>query len=509
MNEKLLLAKSITLLWVQSKMDVKQQGIEDIVRSIVDKVRMPEETMGLDQNKDIIDGLCHTIERLILSLSGQPFDKVELIQQITMDCMDDITTLEAIKGSIEQEYTQEELSETSLSIQRFFKAHQRDQDAIEAVKNFSADVLFKRKKTTNLRALLAEHLAKLEPFTTGGAEDVDPGVVASFGLDDDDKLTEVYEQIKERESGLGAFTFGFQRINKMFGGSIGAGKTMVIGALQHQHKTGFSLALFRQALMYNKPHLKDPTKKPAMLRISTEDEIGDNMEQLFRNTYFNITKTVPDMSQFDSTSMKEYLQENLRANGWHPFFMRINPSLWTYQNICQEVLRLESLGYEVKLVMVDYLPMIPTTGCEEGPSGHALRDMYRRVRNFFSARGITFITPHQLSVDAVKLLRQGVTDFVRQLPDRNFYAGSSQISHEVDAELFIHIERPNGVSWLTCQRGKYRNPTIIEDKHLYCALPFHPQGGLQDDLNGPDLGRSAPGGGDPSQGEDEKPFWLL
>lgn len=140
-------------------------------------------------------------------------------------------------------------------------------------------------------------------------------------------------------------------------------------------------------------------------------------------------------------------------------------------------------------------------------TGHERVAVIRERLMLDNKRNILFITPHQLSSDAMRLLRQGVDDFVKQLPDRNYYADSTQISHEVDAEIFIHIEKENSRSWLTCQRGKYRSPKVIDDKDKYTALPFHPEGGLQDDLLGERLSRNSVGGTVSTSGGDEAPLW--
>lgn len=103
----------------------------------------------------------------------------------------------------------------------------------------------------------------------------------------------------------------------------------------------------------------------------------------------------------------------------------------------------------------------------------------------------------------------GAENFVKDLPNKNLYAGSTQVAQEIDLEMFIHIEIVNGTSWLTVQRGKYRSPKVVEEKDKYVALPFHPEGGLQDDLIGPELGRKTPGAGTTQSGAEETPFWLL
>jgi hypothetical protein len=98
-------------------------------------------------------------------------------------------------------------------------------------------------------------------------------------------------------------------------------------------------------------------------------------------------------------------------------------------------------------------------------------------------------------------------DFVKEIANKGYYAGSRQIDQEVDLELYIHIEIVNGTSWLTVQRGKHRivGQTPLIDQ--YCVLPFQPVGGILDDINGPDTTRRKVGGG-PIGSSEETPFWA-
>jgi hypothetical protein len=60
----------------------------------------------------------------------------------------------------------------------------------------------------------------------------------------------------------------------MIQGGFRPGETAVIGALQHKYKTGFTLSIFAQIALFNEPKTEDKTKKPLLLRISFEDELG-------------------------------------------------------------------------------------------------------------------------------------------------------------------------------------------------------------------------------------------
>ena len=88
---------------------------------------------------------------------------------------------------------------------------------------------------------------------------------------------------------------------------------------------------------------------------------------------------------------------------------------------------------------------------------------------------------------------------------------SKQIDQVVDLEIFIHIEKVNGKSFLTVQRGKHRIIEQTPDELHYCVLPFQNidefNCGILDDVDGPDTTLSRPGSTRSAGGEEIKPFW--
>jgi len=196
----------------------------------------------------------------------------------------------------------------------------------------------------------------------------------------------------------------------------------------------------------------------------------------------------------------------MERTGYTIRMLRVNPTLWGYRDICNYILALEAEGYEVHLLMLDYLAMVPTVGCTEGPMGSDLRDMFRRMRNFCSPRKITLITPHQLSTEAKMLIREGRQNFVQELVGKGYYDKCRTIDNEVDIEIFIHIEKVNGKSYLTIQRGKHRLNGITPQEYLYFALEFMDTGSILDDVGKFDSTLKKPGAAR-KQGKEEMPFW--
>jgi hypothetical protein len=347
---------------------------------------------------------------------------------------------------------------------------------------------------------------ELEPYQIE-ATGKDPAVVGSVDLGDTSSLSEAFQEIQNDQNTSGLLKTGWKGLNRMLQGGFRRGEFWTCGALPHMYKSGGTRTLFKQIAMYNTPVLITPGKKPLLVHISFEDSLPANLQFLYQNIWENEHGgEIPDMRSITPGEMASYIQSRMEATGFHVKMLRINPSLWTYKDIQNKVLNFEAEGYEVQLLMLDYLPMIPTTGCEQGPMGHDYRDLVRRMRNFCSAKKILLITPWQLSTDAKMRIREGASDFVKKCPGMGYYAGSKQIDQEVDGELFWHIEKFNGRAYLTIQRGKHRLPTVIPDSDKYFALLFPEKGSIPDDFNGPEITLRKVGGGAIGT-DDEIPFF--
>jgi len=62
--------------------------------------------------------------------------------------------------------------------------------------------------------------------------------------------------------------------------------------------------------------------------------------------------------------------------------MRVDPSQWTYSSVINKIIELEAQGYCIHILMLDYITLLPTTGCSTGPIGFDKKDLVRRIRNF-------------------------------------------------------------------------------------------------------------------------------
>lgn len=505
MDNKLLLVKSITLLYRESMLPNKNQNSSDLVRTVLEEIKLPELNISLNRERDMLYALKQTAIEMCENPSEHEYDKSELLNRLKLNTDSDEQLYESLYSGIEPDLTESALKRTVVNIQKSIHNHFREQKVDELLSKHSYQFRHQRDKIKNVQTWLSELIANLEPFQVA-AQTKDPAVVGEVDIGDEKSTQEVFKVVNENTSGISVLKTGLQGMNEMLQGGFRRGESWVIGALQHNFKTGFSMTLFKQIAQYNKPVMIDPKKKPLLIRISFEDEIESNLQWIYQSLYENETGQKCITGQADTEQMSKYIKERLEINGYHIKLRRVDPTKWTYMHLCNYITELESEGYEIHLLMVDYLAMLPTTGCTIGPMGSDLRDMFRRLRNFCSVRKITFITPHQLSTEAKQLIRDGRTEFVKEIANKGYYDKCKTIDQEVDGELYIHIEKKNGKSYLTVQRGKHRIPTLVDDTKKYVVYPFYEVGNIRDDINGsPSHGKKV-GGGAVGSGE-ETPFW--
>lgn len=498
MNDLLLLVKSITLMYRESLLNMEEDSTKDLVRKVIEAIKTPEVSIGITKDLEIINALKATATEMVNHDKSHKYQKDILLQQLQVNCGADESTYESLQSGIEPEMTEDENKLTVINIRTAIATHFKHGKIEEVLSKRFSEFKFKRSSIKNINKWINTMIAELEPFQVVGQER-DSAIIDEVDISDKESINRVYASIKEENEGGGGFITGFQGINRMIGGKFRLGEQWGLYGLQHNYKTGFSLTIFKQICMYNTPTLKDPKKKPLLLRISFEDSLVLNFQYLYKNMWENETGKVlskKDLAEMDIGVMTEYVTNKLSATGFHVKLLFVNPSDWTYKDICNLVLKYEAEGYEVQMVMVDYLTKISKEGCTQGATGQDVRNLFERIKAFMASKGILFITPHQLSTEAKGLMRDGYNDFVKRLPGGGYTADSKQIDQVIDGELFFHIERLKGKNeaYFTVQGGKLRRIEQVDEDDKYCVYKFVRKGVILDDLNKPDSSMLKVGG---------------
>lgn len=509
MNERHILVSCITLLSRSSQLENLSDDYVELVRETISDIKLPELTIGMAGDSKVIESLKRTALNMCSTPDLKSYVNSSLLQDLRVDVNEEVDLFDALERGIVPPLSPSEIKQVCISISNNLQKYRREKEVTDILSKAAYQVKFQREAILDMRTFVNDIASKLEPYQ-GNLDDVkDPAIVSHVDLNNLEEIRQVCQNIKDMNLEDGILRTGWQGLNRMGRGGFRRGEQIVIGALQHNYKTGFSLSIFKQMALYNTPYMIDKSKKPLMIRISFEDDLALNMEFLYRSLKENETGIpLPDKIEISIEEMSQYIHEKMGVNGYTIDMLRVDPTQWTYRDVINYCLKKESEGFEIHVLMLDYLKMLPTTGCTQGAMGQDVRDMFRRVRNFTSPRRITCITPHQLSTEAKMLIREGRTDFVRELPGKGYYDGCKTIDNEVDMEIFIHIEKMNGRAYLTVQRGKHRINGVTPHEHQYFILPFQPVGCILDDINGVDSTRTKLGGG-PVGSNEETPFWDM
>jgi replicative DNA helicase len=509
MDHKLLLTTGITLLYLESQLETKTENSSGLVRRIILDAKLPDVSIGLDHSREILQALKNTAVWMCDQPLDQEHEPEEILMRLKVDTKDDVDLYQAFESFIAAEHTQNKIKKLILSKKKQINDYFREVELAAIIKDMSSTFNFRRDSISDLRQFVAETVAKLDPYQIDAILR-DPAIVSDVDFSNIASVEKVFESVKEMDLGLGVLKTGYQGVNRILQGGFRRGEVWVAAALQHKFKTGFNLSVEETVALYNVPHMLDATKRPMLLRFTFEDTAEQNMRFIYEHLWENETGqkcTKAHMESMSSTEISQYCITRLQATGYTFRIIHVDPTQWTYQHLTNKIVELESEGYEIHMCVVDYLSLLNKKGLAPGgATGDDIRELFRRMKNFCTPRKICFITPHQLSSEAMQLIRNGSSDFVREIAEKNYYDGCKRLSQEVDGELFIHIEKVNKQSYLTIMRGKHRGMPVIEESEKYLVLEMHKIGGLRPDINGADSSLKKVGGGTVGSG-DENPFW--
>lgn len=487
MDNRTFLIKAATLLYLESQLPELTDRSQDLIKTGIERMEKSKvfEIGPLNQgSSDVLRELRDIIVQMYNNPADYRYSREDLLQQFRIVLAHEEKVYEALEQGLNSDYSDSTIKRLIVTIRRSIQSHYKEMEVSDILNNASRTFLYNRSSIKDVSAFITSVIDQLEPLQINQSAK-DPAIVGEVDIESDESVQNIFGSVKDRNTGTAVLKTGWQALNRALQGGIRRGEFLLLPAsLQHKYKTGFSLSVFGQLARYNKPTTKDPNKKPMLLRISFEDSLESNMQFLYQQIKYTETKEPVDITGLRKEEMAGFVRSRLQANGFHVRFLRVDPTQWTYRHICNKVLEYEAQGYEIEVLMLDYLPMVPTTGCRQGPAGTDLRDMFRRIRNFCAPKDIAVLTPVQLSTEAKMLLRAGTSDlsFVREVAEKGYYTDSKQLDQEIDGELYTHIARHNREYYLTVMRGKHRITTILPEEEKYFLLKFPYKMPIPDDL---------------------------
>lgn len=485
--DKLIIAQTICLLGCQ--IALRSELAMELATEVLTETKIPEASIGADANRTCVIGLRGTIQAIV---NGTVADIITLKQRVRMNTVTDEHTFNIINTTLELTDT-DVLNQQMLVFLKSITSKLKEMSFLKELKAYASKTIFSDSlgeisvhKAASELALLAEKYTS----TTGNDTEVIPGVVGCADFNDETKIAILIEETRQMITSDAGIRSGWQAYNRMLGVAQKhrLGDQWVLGALQYNFKSGLCLNLARHAVVYNKPVIRKENKQPAVIHISTENHLNDNIMLLYRQAMGNHYKKDVDITTLDVTEVAKWVSEYTSQNGFKLLMYRVNPSSFGYRQLYELLDNLDKAGYDVQALFLDYLNMLSKEGCIHGHSGIEVRDLFRRVRNRCSEKGILFWTPHQISKEATQLLRNGTENFLEQIANRSYWDSCKAIDQEVDGEIYINKEVIGGRAYLMFRRGKHRNGIgVTPEKDLAFIMPFNAIGDIHDDIEGEDI----------------------
>lgn len=496
---KLFLSKIILLVYRTRELEMDSYaGFINEALDLIKTDNTEEKWMGVNKTQQLIDYI-----REQANGTG-PINKEVFLPDVEIKLSHDNKLFKTIRAAVLRNLTEDEKKAFVISIAGEVRAYKNYRKALEISSRMSYDFKFNKQDIGNYTDYIVKVMGELEKISVSSTQEVDPSIVRFIDMEKIDDVESVYRDVNKLATDSGIYLTGWQDLNDACLGGIRPGDCTVFPALQHNYKSSFIRSVFSQILVHNDPIYREDaprTKKPCALYLSFED----SMEQVFSYFYQylkvcdGIQVTAKEMALIPPAEISKYVRDKFMARGWFPLFSRIDPTAFTYTSLINLILQLESDGYEIKVLLLDYLLMMNKGGCEEGPAGHSSRDLMRKTKNFTSARDIAYLTPLQLSTAAKQMLRNGVTpaNFLHELEGKGFYADSSQLDQEFDLEIMVHIVPHSGRHFLSVLKAKHRGVEKVEDSKRHFYLPFTSTSGpIPDDLGKKKISvKSLPSGG--------------
>lgn len=497
MDSKLTLIKCITLLYCESIVPHRAFRSIQLIKSVIDQLKIPVQIGEVDSTRNTVIGLRETVEWMMGESESEKYDIINLMQRVKLAVGDDSHIFEAFSMVSEYSNVSEEdlISVVKKSIAEL-KEFMSQQAIKEILDTAHRDVFYKGRGvdwnnfTNNLVVDLEEHMSSM-------SSDQKDFILDVMDMDNVAGLKEILEKAKDDVSGKGGFKTGWQAVNRMMGESeqFRRGMFVLVGALTHQYKSGFCHDLFRHFCIYNVPVLEDESKIPMMLYYSAENRAQEDLMRMYVALKENETGEAVNTSTVDEDEAAAYVAMRLQETGFKVKMIRLDASNFTYQDLCNEVLEYESQGYEIQCVVFDYLNLINKKGISASTmGGEDVRMLMQKTRVFMSARDILFITPHQLSQQAMEKKREGAMNFLEEIAGKNYWDASKRIANEADLEIFLDRVKAANNWYLHVYRGKHRTVKATPSELHEFYLPFADIGYVPEDINGPDVSMKTIGG---------------
>jgi hypothetical protein len=346
------------------------------------------------------------------------------------------------------------------------------------------DVEEQESEIARMKAMLDESVKSFEHRQSTSEEKASETYVS---MSDPESIRRALETYKDRNI-RGVIVTGLQGLNKSLGkrGGMGLGEMAVFAACSHHYKSGMLVSIMLWSIVYNKL-IASPGKRALVYFVSLENEVHQNLMQVFKALYGRIEKRDADIESLSTEDILNWLTNYFHQFNIELFIDRFTPQEFSYMRYVKRFNYFAEQGLEVIVFDLDYLSIARGVDPEDtlSPQGliQMIRENYNKFANHAKSNGYLCTTGHQLTKRAEEVAQ--ASHYAVKKFNPSMMADSSDVFREVDILFFMHLENNmDGHKFLTMVNRKNRGNQDTPEKDKFFAHPFTTFG-IEDDLNGP------------------------
>jgi hypothetical protein len=305
-------------------------------------------------------------------------------------------------------------------------------------------------------------------------------------LSEPDSIKRALETYMDRNV-RGIIRTGLQGLNRALGdrGGFGLGEMVVFAARSHNYKSGILMDILRWAAVHNK-YVVEPGKKALIYFVSLENEVSQNLMNIFKAVYSQTEKKKVNVKEFSIEYITTWLREYFAQFDLEIFIDRYSPHEFTYGKYVQRYNSFIEQNYQMVLFDLDYMSEARGIDAHDTISSQGriqmIAENYLKFRSHANSQGYLLTTGHQLTKKADELAandRYAVKKF-----NASMMADSSDVFRIIDILFFLNIAvNVDGLPFLMFQLRKNRLSMDTLEKDKFFAYMFT-EVGIEDDIGG-------------------------
>ena len=306
--------------------------------------------------------------------------------------------------------------------------------------------------------------------------------ISSVLMTDSEQVGKAIDTYLER-SVTGLIHTGLQGLNKALGKrqGIGLGESVVAAARSHNWKSGLLLSFVRWIPIYN-PHLiPPPGKKYLVYMVSVENDVSQNIMDVFKMLYCLNTDSDPETAHPDD--IKAWIVEFYKRYSIDVIMESYRSEEFSPEVYYRKVEEFKAAGYQILAFILDYIQEVEG-GMQRSSNADSNFEyqsyLYTQFVGHARVYGYVFFTGHQLTKKADEVASMHRGSAVKHF-NWSMLSAIPNAHRKVDILIFLNIE--NNIDddvFITMLVSKNRKCNDTPPKDRFIAYPFSKAGILDD-----------------------------